>query len=159
VGQKTVAQPIDDETIAAAVPFTVRRHVKWGDVDFARVMYTPRFLDWVLEAVETWFRHTLGQHWAEFDAGHGLIMPVVACRLEFARALPPDERVDLAVRVEAIGRSSHTMRVDGMNRAGEACFTGIVTWATADPATAKSVPMPAHLRDRLEAYKAACDAA
>ncbi len=39
---------------AGALPFTVTRTVKRGDCDPAGIIYTPRVLDYAMEALEAW---------------------------------------------------------------------------------------------------------
>ncbi len=147
------------EEVIAHAPLVVRRHVKWGEIDFARVAYTGKFLDYVLEAAEIWFKHLTGEHWSQFDLRTDLSLPAVGCALDFHVALHPDDRLDLTVTLERIGRSSHTVKVDGHNQHGVLCFEGTLSFATIDPKTGQSVAMPDDLRAQLEAYKEACEAA
>ncbi len=145
------------EEIVAEAPLVVRRYVKWGEVDFARLAYTGKFLDYVLESVEVWFKRIAGESWAEFNAKRGLTLPAMGCTLDFHHMLKPDDRIDLTVLLERLGRSSHSLRVVAHNQDGVHCFDGTVTFAAVDPATAKSVPMPDEIKKRFAAYKAACE--
>ena len=145
------------EQIVAEAPLVVRRYVKWGEVDYARVAYTGRFLDWVLESAEVWFRRTAGESWIEFNAKRGITLPAMGCTLDFHHMLKPDDRIDMTVLLERIGRSSHSLRVVARNQDGVHCFDGTVTFAAVDPATAKSVPMPDEIKERFAAYVAACE--
>lgn len=148
-----------DEEVVADAPLVVRRYVKWGEIDFARVAYTGKFLDYMIEATETWFKHVTGEHWTTFDLRTELSLPVVGCSMDFHVALNPDDRLDLTVRIDHIGRSSHKLSVNGHNQHGVLCFEGIITYAVIDPKTNVSAAMPDDLRARLENYKKACDAA
>jgi 4-hydroxybenzoyl-CoA thioesterase len=148
-----------DEEVVAAAPLVVRRYVKWGEIDFARVAYTGKFLDYMVEATETWFKHVTGEHWAQFDLRTDLSLPVVGCALDFHVALHPDDRLDLTVRLDHIGRSSHKLSVNGHNQHGVLCFEGNITYAAINPDTGESVAMPDGLRAHLEAYRKACEAA
>ena len=151
------AAPIPIEEVVAEAPLVVRRYVKWGEVDFARVAYTGKFLDWVLESVEIWFKRTAGESWAEFNRERGLSLPAMGCTLDFHCLLEPDDRIDMTVLLEGIGHSSHSLRVIAHNQDGEHCFDGTLTFAAVDFATAKSVPMPDELKQRFAAYMAACE--
>lgn len=151
------ASPILLDEVIGEAPLVVRRFVKWGDTDFARVVYTTRFLDYMMEAAEVWFKRLTGEPWAEFGVARGITVPAVGCSLDFHHALGPDEQLDITVFLERIGRSSHTVSVKGHDRNGVHCFDGIVTFATIDPAAEKSVPMPDDLVARLNAYKRACE--
>ena len=147
-----------DEEIVAEIPIVVRRYVKWGEIDWARVAYTGKFLDYMLEATEVWFKHITGEHWVQFDKRTDLSLPVVGCSMDFHVALHPDDRLDITVMLDHIGRSSHKLSVEGRNQHGVLCFTGEISYALIDPKTSKSVAMPDDLRAQLESYKKACDA-
>lgn len=150
------AKIILDQEVIADAPFVVRRFVKWGEIDFARVAYTGKFLDYILEASETWFKHLTGEHWTAFDIRHDISLPVVGCALDFHIALQPDDRLDLTVRLAHVGRSSHKLEIDGHNQHGELCFESTLSFATIDPESGTSVAMPDDLRARLDAYREAC---
>ncbi len=145
------------EEIVAEAPLVVRRYVKWGEVDFARVAYTGKFLDWVLESAEVWFKRTMGESWAGFNATRGVTLPAMGCTLNFHHMLNPDDEINMTVLLERIGRSSHTLKIVAHNQDGVHCFDGTLSFAAVDPATQKSVPMPDELKDRMTAYKAACE--
>jgi acyl-CoA thioesterase FadM len=147
------------EEIVAEAPLVVRRHVKWGEVDYARVAYTGKFLDWVLESAEVWFKRTAGESWAQFNGKRGISLPAMGCSLDFHYVLRPDDRLDMTVLLERLGRSSHTLRIVARNQDGVHCFDGEVTFAAVDFTTAKSVPMPEEIKQRFAAYKAACEGA
>lgn len=147
----------EDETVIATAPFIVRRTVKWGDADPAGVVYTPRFLHFAVEAAESWFIRLTGRHWRHLPEDYGIETPPIAANLRFHHALWPDDRLDLTVRVAAIGRSSYTVAVAGVNQDGVACFDSDVTYVAIDPAARKSVPLPDRLRAALETYRTACD--
>jgi acyl-CoA thioesterase FadM len=153
------AAPILNEEIISDAPVVVRRYVKWGEVDFARVAYTGKFLDWVLESAEAWFKHTMGESWAGFNAKRGITLPAMGCSLDFYYMLKPDDEINMTVLLERIGRSSHSLKIVARNQDGVHCFDGTLIMAAVDPATAKSVPMPDELKQKMIAYKAACDAA
>ena len=152
----TAGRVVLQEEVVGEAPVVVRRWVKWGEIDFARVAYTGKFLDYVLEAAEVWFKVVTGEHWAHFDLRHDMSVPVVGCNLDFHVALHPDDRLDLTVTLERIGRSSHGVAVNGHNQHGVLCFESALTFACIDPATERSVAMPDNFRRQLEAYKKAC---
>ena len=145
------------EQIVSEAPLVVRRYVKWGEVDYARVAYTGKFLDWVLESAEVWFKRIAGESWAQFNGKRGISLPAMGCSLDFHFLLQPDDQLDMTVLVERIGRSSHSLRTVARNQDGVHCFDGTITFASVDFDTAKSVPMPDDIRDRMIAYKTACE--
>ena len=150
-------EPVLIEEVVAEAPMVVRRYVKWGEIDFARVAYTGKFLEWVLESAEVWFKRTMGESWAGFNAKRGITLPVMGCALDFHHMLKPDDEVNMTVLLEHIGRSSHSLKIVAHNQDGVHCFDGTLTFAAVDPATQKSVAMPDELKARMTAYKAACE--
>lgn len=133
--------------------FVVTRTVKWGECDPAGIIYTPRALDWVTEAVEEWFRDVGGIHWMTFrNRGHGA--PTVHASLDFLKPMPPNMTFDIIVLVEKVGASSLTFRVvvedaDGARYIG-ARFVSVIM----DFGTGRAMPMPEELRQRALAYAA-----
>lgn len=150
------AAPAELETVRARAPYVLRRRVKWGEVDYARIVYTARFADYAMEAVEFWFRDTVGHAWSDNLARFGFGAPAGGLSLEFLYPLYPDDVLDTEVRLARIGRSSYTLAVTGRNGAGTRCFTGTVRFVTIDPEGWAAIPIPEVLRTALEAYRAAC---
>ncbi len=111
----------------------------------------------MLESAELWFKRTAGESWAEFNAKRGISLPAMGCSLDFHYVLRPDDRLDMTVLLDRLGRSSHSLRIVARNQDGVHCFDGAVTFAAVDFATAKSVPMPDEIKQRFAAYKAACE--
>lgn len=150
------AAPVEMETVRARAPYVLRRRVKWGEVDYARIVYTARFADYAMEAIEAWYRDTVGHHWSDnldrFDFG----APAGGLSLEFLRPLYPDDVLDTEVRLARIGRTSYTLDVVGRNGDGADCFTGSVRFVTIDPEGWAAIPLPEVLRTAFERYRAAC---
>ena len=138
--------PIPIEEIVADAPLVVRRFVKWGEVDFARVAYTGKFLDWVLESAEVWFKRTMGESWAGFNSKRGITLPAMGCSLDFHHMLKPDDEINMTVILERIGRSSHTLKIVAHNQDGVHCFDGTLSFAAVDPQLQSPSPCPTNSR-------------
>lgn len=138
------------------VPFVLRRRVNWGDGDAARIVYTGRFVDFALEAADCWWEAVLGVNWYQLNVEHDRGTPLVAMRFDFERPLRPGDRVDLAVTVEKLGRSSLALRVDGAKVGGEHCFSGVLTEALTVPSRMKATAFPDDYRRRIEGYAREC---
>jgi YbgC/YbaW family acyl-CoA thioester hydrolase len=136
-------------------PYVVHRRVRWGDCDAGGIVYTPNFLDYAVEAAESWFEAVTGMHWSrlapELNIGH----PYVHCALEFSRMLRCDELFDMTVRVEAVRRSSYVLQVIGTNAAGETCFLArlVAAFISLEPIGAR--PIPERFRASIEKYGSA----
>jgi len=148
---------IEDKTaVVSAVPFVQRRRVQWGETDPAGFVYTPRFLDYAVEAVEGWFSATVGYDWFRLNRERGIGSPMAHASLDFLKPLFPAEDFTLTVLVEAIGRSSITLQIAGRNAKGEHCFQAKLVAVLIDPTKLKSRTMPPEFRDKIEAYRQAC---
>jgi len=139
------------------VPFTFRRRVAWGDSDTARMVYTGRFLDFVMDACDAWWQAVAGHDWHALHTRLDRGAPAVHVDMDFARAVYPGDELDCVVRLAKVGTSSVALAVVG-EVAGQACFTGNLVSAFIDPQAMKSVPVPAEFRAQMERYRAACEA-
>jgi 4-hydroxybenzoyl-CoA thioesterase len=98
---------------ASWTPFVHRRIVVWGDTDSAAIVYTGRFLDFMLEAIEALLRERVGADWYRMNVDENIGTPFVNVRLDFKRPVTPREPLDIRVLVARVGRSSVTFAVQG----------------------------------------------
>lgn len=138
------------------VPFRMHRVVTWGETDPAGIVYTPRFLDYAVEAVEAWFKDVIGIDWYRLRRDHGMGSPMVHASLDFRKPLFPADPFSLEVIVEAVGGSSISYAVTGRNQQGEECFTAKLVSAIIDAERIRARRVPDEFRTRIEAYRAAC---
>ena len=139
--------------VLSRVPLTVRRRVHWGDTDTAQIGYTSKFVDFALEAVEYWWESVLDLDWYALNVGRNLGVPLGGMRFDFNAPVIAGERLDLTVRVDSIGRSSLTLKVEGTKADGRNSFTAELTEVLIDRATMKPVPLPEDWRRRIEGYE------
>lgn len=137
------------------IPYTVRRTVKWGECDPAGIVYTPRFLDWVLEAAESFFADIVGVDWFHLNQRDGLGSPSVSTRIDFHKPIKHGEPFTIEVLVRRLSRSTITYAMRGRNGAGELCFSAELVSCIIDNARMKSVTIPDHIRTKITDYQAA----
>ena len=135
-------------------PLVIRRVVKWGECDPAGIVYTPRFLDWVIEACEDCFRHITGLTWSEHQSKRGMGHPLKAVNIEFHSPLKSGETFEAIVLIDRVGRSALGYRVEGRKPDGMPCFTGTATAVIVDYVTYRPREMPDDYRDAFAAYRA-----
>ncbi len=148
--------PSHDTVVVQHLPYTVRRIVKWGECDPAGIVYTPRFLDYAIEAAEAWFKEVTGYHWNATRRELALGSPMVHCSLDFYHPLGPEDTVDLKVVLERLTRATYQLGIAGHNIAGTHCFQAKLIGALISYETMKAVRIPADFRARMEAYAEAC---
>ena len=82
--------PPRNETVDTnKTPFLYRHVVKWGECDPAGIIYTPRVIDFVLEAIEAWYQAVLGISWTELRNDRNTGVPMVRAECDFTRPPTP----------------------------------------------------------------------
>ncbi|NDZ18011.1 thioesterase [Variovorax sp. WS11] len=143
---------------ASASPDTglvrMRRRVRWGECDPAGVVYTPRFCDYIVEALDAFMERLLGvplqQRMAEIDLG----TPAKAMQFVFHHSLRPDQEFDMRVFVSDIRVRSFDLAMEARDLEGLRLFDAQFSAVCVHRAVRESRPLPAVLRERLEAYRA-----
>lgn len=141
-------RPTPPGAAGAEPPFVHRRTITWGDTDPARMAYTGRFADFMLEAIEAWFRARLGTDWYRLNVDEGLGTPFVNLAMDFKSPVTPREDLDVGVRVARVGTSSLSFAVEahGANTR-RLCFTGSATCVFVDGQRLKPIPIPRKYRE------------
>ena len=145
------------DPLASNVPYRYTRRVQWGDADPALMAYTVRFLDFAMDAVDSWFRDVVGADWYRLNTEHGVGAPAVHVDLDFTAPLRPGDTLALTVLVVDVGRSSLALGVEGRVD-GRAIYTGKLVHVFMDRETMRSTPIPALFREPIERYAEACKA-
>lgn len=143
-------------TDISPAPYVHRRVINWSDTDAAQIVYTVRFLDYVMEAVEGWFRTVVGTSWYEMNVDRGIGTPVVSVNFDFSAPLTPRHVLRLTVLVERAGRASITFNISGDRDDGVRSFGVRLVCCAVDNREMKSVDIPAEWRRRIEDYMARC---
>lgn len=136
--------------------FSHERRVHFGDSDAARIVYTPRFLEYAMEALEIFMADIIGFDWYHMNRAHGFGTPFVKVEMEMIAPLRPGDRVNIAVLVEKVGGSSLHFHTIGRRHDGPICFTTRFVCVVADQEAEKAIPIPDLMRVRLEAYRDLC---
>jgi 4-hydroxybenzoyl-CoA thioesterase len=148
-----MSKPTDSIT----APYVHRRVINWSDTDAAQIVYTVRFLDYVMEAVEGWFRSVVGSSWFEMNVDRGIGTPVVNVNFDFKAPLTPRDELRLTVLVERAGRASITFNILGDRDDGVRSFVTRLVCCAVDNRAMKSIDIPAEWRERIQGYMARCD--
>lgn len=90
----------------ARPPFEHVRRVRWGESDPARIVYTARFLDFAMDAIEAFFLDRLGRGFYELNAEDGIGTPFVHVELDFKSPLTPRDTLATEVQVSRLGGGS-----------------------------------------------------
>lgn len=138
-----------------SVPYVQWRTVRFGHGDPAGVVYTPRYADFCLEAIETWLNDYIGLNWADIVADEGMMTPFVHMEFDFLASVRPNDELGIVVHIENIGRSSLALMLEGVRSARdgtkEQAFTSkfVICYTDSDSG---AIPLPDRYRIRLENY-------
>jgi YbgC/YbaW family acyl-CoA thioester hydrolase len=132
-------------------PFVHTRRIRWGESDPARIVYTARFLDFAMEAIESFLQDRLGAGFFELNADHGVGTPFVQVELQFRSPLTPRDTLEVEVRIARLGGSSLTYAITG--RVGDrVAFTGrlVSAFVRREGEALRAVPIPPEFRAMLQ---------
>jgi 4-hydroxybenzoyl-CoA thioesterase len=90
--------------------FRAHQKVRFGDVDHAGIVYYPRFVHYFHVAMEEFFSEALGVDYPQVLERERFGLPTVHLEVDFRRPLRYGDAIEVAVEVEAIGRTSVTWR-------------------------------------------------
>jgi len=151
----SVFSEVSYDTEKMTVPFLVYRKVAWGDCDPAGITYTPKTLEYAVEAVGDFFREMLDISWYELNRNKGMGQPFVHTEVDFMLPLRADERFTMQVRVEKLGHASVSWHVTGRNTADKNCFVARLVACFLDREKHQPIPIPGQWRQRLAEYMTA----
>lgn len=146
------------EQLTERLPVTVRRRVRWGDCDPAGVVYTPRFAEYVVAAFHTFLEVLLGAPLSRQLATLDLGTPAKALSFEFKRSLWPDQEFITTARVADIRNRTFDLLFDARDTDGQEVFLARFTAICVYTGRREARPIPAQLREKLEAYRDHCPA-
>lgn len=145
----------------SSFPYVHWRTIPFGDTDAAAIVYTPRFVDYCMEAVELWLKHYIGVDWYRINVQQQRGTPVVHLELDFKGAVIAGDDLGVIVRVAKVGRASLSVDLEGIKAApGEgahaAIFGASFTFCFTRTDLNKAISIPEEERLRLQRYQEKC---
>ena len=126
-----------------ATPFRTEIRVRFAEVDDARVVYYPRYLDYCHRAFEDFMEAGFGTPYAEIFQGAGVGYPAVNVQVDYHAPARFGDRLDVEVTCARIGDRSLTLRYRMLRqRDGALCCDARVTIASIDMATFSAIRVP-----------------
>lgn len=136
------------EGLLSRDPFIVRRQVLWGECDPAGFVYTPRFADYAVGAAAFFNADAIGDC-LKLEDGRTIGLPVRNMSYSFEKFLRPNDIFDMRVDVGTVGERIFELHLTARSEQDALHFTATMTRICLDPRIARSIPMPASLRERL----------
>lgn len=129
-------------------PFRTLLRVRYGECDAQQVVFNARYGDYVDVALTEFFRALFGSYQALL--AQGLDGQVVRLATDWHSPARFDDVLALDVEVEAVGRTSYTVRVAMSDLAtGRAVATSEVVYVMVGTAGQGKLPVPEPVRARL----------
>jgi len=135
--------------------FRTQMKVCFSDIDYAGIVYYPRFLHYFHVALEEFFGSELGFGYAEVLKKHRIGFPTVHLETNFFKPLHYDDHIGVDVKVLEIGRSSIKWgyEVYILGDKNELAVTGHNFTVCINVDSFKKIETPGWFRERLEASK------
>ena len=126
--------------------------VRFSHCDAAGIVYFPHYFDMFNGVIEDWYGAELKHDYATLVMEGRFGFPFVRIECDFKIPSRMGEVIDLTLLVERVGRSSLGIVIvchrDGLERLRARMVTAMMSLETRKP-----VPMPAPLRQAIEAYQ------
>lgn len=138
------------DAVVSREPLVVQLRVRWADCDPAGVVYTGKFTEYLLTAMNHVFDE-LGQgSYFQWLKDLNIDTPCKGLDLEFHGALWPHDVFQMHCSVSAIRQHSFDVRVEAVQEGGRRIFTGRFSPICISREVRKRVDIPAPMRARLE---------
>lgn len=135
--------------------FFHRLRVRWAEVDMQKIVFNAHYLMYFDTAVADYWR-AIALPYEEAMHQLGGDLYVKKATVEFNASARMDDRLDVGMKCSRIGNSSMIF-TGAIFRDNELLITCELVYVFADPATQKSKPVPAPLRELLLGYEAGQD--
>jgi YbgC/YbaW family acyl-CoA thioester hydrolase len=135
--------------------FFHRLRVRWAEVDMQKIVFNAHYLMYFDTAVADYWR-VIGIPYEEAMHELGGDIYLKKTSVEFHASARYDDRIDVAMKCARVGTSSMAF-TGAIFRDNDLLITCELVYVFADPATQKSKPVPAPLRELLTAYEAGED--
>ncbi len=150
-----------EQSMEKATPYVQWRNIPFGDTDAAAIVYTPRFSDYCMEAVEIWFRDYVGVDWYRMNTEFGRGTPVVHMEITFKAPLIGNDRLGVVIRVVKMGRSTVTLDLEGVRERTQpdgqlTAFNARYVFCFTEKERG-AIAIPDHWRAAIEAYRASSE--
>ena len=106
-------------------PFTKQEKIRFKHVDYAGIVFYPRFLEMLNDLVEDWFEEALDQPFSKIHETNGI--PTVDLKVQFKKAARLGEILTKKLWVINLGGASVNCGFRFEDEQGKTCLEGEVT--------------------------------
>ena len=94
--------------------FSRYRRIRFSETDYAGIMFYPRYIEALNDAIEDWFRDVAERSFDSLMDNYNLATPLISIQTDFLKPNRLGEEIEIAVRVEHIGKSSIRFLVEAV---------------------------------------------
>lgn len=128
--------------------------VRFGEIDYARVVYYPWFFHYFHQAFERWFEEALGKSYPDLVTVEDIGFPSVKIECDFVAPLRYGDRVRIEITLVDVGKKSLTLRYRAVRLPdGVECARATITTVAIHNDSFKSITIPDEWRERFERYR------
>ncbi len=106
-------------------PYTKQEKIRFKHVDYAGIVFYPRFLEMLNDLVEDWFEEALDRPFSKIHETNGI--PTVDLKVQFKKAARLGEILTKKLWVNQLGSSSIICGFKFEDQLGKTCLEGEVT--------------------------------
>ncbi len=140
--------------MSPANAFQKKQKIKFQHVDYAGIVFYPRYLEMLNELVEDWFAEALGLSFGDMHQTAGI--PTVDLKVQFRRAARLEETLTKYLWVMEMGNSSVLCGFRFENAEAKVCLEGevrlVYVTISGDRKTIQSQSFPPELRKEMEGF-------
>ena len=141
------------EGLLSREPLVVMKRVRWADCDPAGVVYTGKFSEYLLIAVNYFFDEIGGGNYSQWVKALQVDTPCKGMDLEFHGALWPEDVFEMRCTVAQIREHSYDLRVEAAQKDGRRIFTGRFSPICISREVRKRTAIPEAMRLALERFR------
>ncbi|MGK4568259.1 acyl-CoA thioesterase [Flavobacterium sp. 3HN19-14] len=134
--------------------FTKQEKIRFKHVDYAGIVFYPRFLEMLNDLVEDWFEEALDRPFSKIHETNGI--PTVDLKVQFKKAARIGEILTKSLWVKNIGGASVVCGFKFEDEKGNTCLEGEVTLVnvafTDGKSDIKAEPFSVETRTKISAF-------
>ena len=135
--------------------FTKHEKIRFKHIDYAGIVFYPRFLEMLNDLVEDWFEEALERPFSKMHETNGI--PTVDLKVQFKNAARIGEVLTKQLWVKELKTSSIICKFQFINQNEQSVLEGEVTLVNVkiqeDRQSIKAEPFSEEMRQKLEQYK------
>lgn len=135
--------------------FSKQEKIRFKHVDYAGIVFYPRFLEMLNDLVEDWFEEALDRPFSKIHETNGI--PTVDLKVQFKKAARLGEMLTKNLWVIRLGGSSINCGFEFLDEQGQTCLEGEVTLVNVAFVEGrdqiKSAPFNEEMKSKIEKYQ------